>query len=367
MALHLVTGYKGEAHITAEDIGSLNAGTFGSGEYVLNNGNKLAAESVSSNIIKILDGDAVIQGRHVTLKSGTYEEVSINNGEVGLNRNDLIVIRYTKNLQSGIEKAEFAVVQGTATSETAIDPEYTIGDILSGDCTLHEMPLYRVSLSGLTVGTPEALFNIVNPFSDIDGLILKGTIDASTIENDTPLYWKSIGGLGAYRVKNSSYLGTKYNEEGTIITTESPDGQMSQLLISISGISYRPAYVNQSKWSSWKNINTNIKFVSGTYSGDGGETQFISLGFTPSIVFVARSDGSMARSHWGSELGTWFYGGVAVEDFPCKFWDGIDDHNIIDIVTNGFNVHSFETTSGGSAAGKIHTNDKSTYYYWARR
>lgn len=366
MALHLVTGYKGEAHITAEDIGSFNAGAFGSGEYVLNNGNKFAAESLSSNTIKILDGDAIIQGRHITLKSGTYEEVSINNGEVGLNRNDLIVIRYTKDSQSGIEKAEFAVIQGTATSETATDPEYTKGDILSGDCTLHEMPLYRVSLSGLAVGTPEALFNVVNPFGEIDGLILKGTIDASTIESDTPLFWESLGGLGAYRVKNSSYLGTKYNNEGTILSTETPDGRMTQLFISTAGLSYRQAYVNKLKWGSWNDINSNIKSASGTYSGDGEETQFISLGFTPSVVFVARSDGSMARSHWGSELGTWFYGGLALGDSACRFWDGIDDHNIIDIVTNGFNVHTFDTISSGSGAGHIHTNDAATYYYWAR-
>ncbi len=158
MALHLITGHKGEAHISPIDIGAFNAGTFGSGEYVLNNGNKFAIETIDNNNLKILDGDVMMQGRHITLKSGTYEQITINNGESGMKRNDLIVIRYTKNEQTGAENVVLAVVQGEPTSGTPTDPELTTGDILSGNCLLHEMPLYRIQVTDYVVGTPEPLF-----------------------------------------------------------------------------------------------------------------------------------------------------------------------------------------------------------------
>lgn len=158
MALDLVTGYKGAAHITAEDIGAFNAGIMGAGDWVLTSGNKFAASLTSNNTVKILDGDLIIQGRHVCLKKNTYEEVIIENGETDKNRNDLIVARYTKDSTNGIENVEFAVIKGENSASEASDPEYTTGDILSGGCTLHEMPLYRIKLNGLTVGEPEPLF-----------------------------------------------------------------------------------------------------------------------------------------------------------------------------------------------------------------
>lgn len=160
MSLHLVTGHSGKAHITAADQGALNACMFGTHDYVLNSGNNFAASVITNNQVRIADGELMMQGRHVRLAKGTYEDVVIENGTQGMNRNDLIVVRYTKNTDSSIEVTELAVIKGTETTGTAVDPEYTTGDILSGD-VLHEMPLYRIPLTGLNVGTPVLLFKTV--------------------------------------------------------------------------------------------------------------------------------------------------------------------------------------------------------------
>ena len=69
--LHLVTGYGGKAHITAEDHGSFNAALLGSGNYVLDRGSKFSASHVSSNTVRIHDGDLLLQGRHVTGEEST--------------------------------------------------------------------------------------------------------------------------------------------------------------------------------------------------------------------------------------------------------------------------------------------------------
>lgn len=168
MALHLVTGYKGEAHITAEDVGAFNAGIFGKGEYIMNTGNCFAIEKIDFNNFKILDGDAMIQGRHITLKAGTYEVVTVNNGNIGESRIDLIVLRYTKDEQTGVENVSFAVVQGEpVTSGTPVEPEIVTGDLLSGNCLKHEVPLYKISIVDNSAGTPVKLFSIVGGCSNL--------------------------------------------------------------------------------------------------------------------------------------------------------------------------------------------------------
>lgn len=185
MALDLVTGYKGAAHITAEDIGAFNAGIMGSGDWVLTSGNKFAASLISNNTVKILDGDLIIQGRHVCLKKNTYEEVIIENGETDKNRNDLIVARYTKDSTNGIENVEFAVIKGENSASEASDPEYTTGDILSGGCTLHEMPLYRIKLNGLTVGEPEVMFQTMKNDVTHISTIVQGVYYGDAVYPDT--------------------------------------------------------------------------------------------------------------------------------------------------------------------------------------
>lgn len=164
--LHLVTGFKGTAHVTSADQGAFNAGCVGVGDYVLQTGTRFNAQAIEGNVIRIFDGDLSLQGRHVTLASGTFLDIQIANGETSKNRNDLIVVRYEKNTTTGVESVEFAVKQGTATTETASDPTYTKGNILAG-ATVHEMPLYRVRLSGLTVSSIEPVHSIVFPMNDI--------------------------------------------------------------------------------------------------------------------------------------------------------------------------------------------------------
>lgn len=160
--LHLVTGYAGQAHVTAADDGSFNTAIFGSGEYVFDIGGKFAASVVSNNKITIADGDLLMQGRHVRLNEGTSVALTINNGAQGKLRNDLIVARYTKDSDSGVEQVNLVVIQGTAADSDPADPAYTSGDIINDHALLNDMPLYRVPLDGLNVGTPVALFDLAS-------------------------------------------------------------------------------------------------------------------------------------------------------------------------------------------------------------
>ncbi len=201
MSLHLITGYKGSPHITAADQGMFHAGFIANGDVVLPVGRMFEAQVVSNNKIRIYDGCLLMQGRNVNLENGTYEDVTISNGTQSMNRNDLIVARYEKSLVSGIEKVTFAVIQGTSVSGTATDPACTTGDILSGN-TLHEMPLYRVKLSSLSVASVEPLFKTMIPLFNVQhsfyrqNMIVNGDLECN--QRNTTTY--DVGNTAQYTV-----------------------------------------------------------------------------------------------------------------------------------------------------------------------
>lgn len=158
--LHLVTGYGGKVHVTAVDQGSLYAALFGTDSFVLNRGNQFAATVVTNNTIKVADGDIVLQGRHIRMDTGKEVNVTIDNGMTGYNRNDLITVRYTKSIDTGVEEADLVVIKGTAVTGTASDPTYNTGNVVGGEAQICDMPLYRVPLSGLNVGELVPLFSV---------------------------------------------------------------------------------------------------------------------------------------------------------------------------------------------------------------
>ena len=158
MSIKILTAYTGDAHIESADDGAKFAGIIGTGKYVLNVGSKFEAEIVSNNLIKIKDGDLVNQGRHMRIPVNETVECTIDNGAQSRYRNDLIVARYSKNSNTGIEAVNVVVIKGTAsTSSSPADPTYTSGDILNGALT-DDFPLYRVRLNGLSITAVEPLF-----------------------------------------------------------------------------------------------------------------------------------------------------------------------------------------------------------------
>lgn len=164
MGMQLNTGDTGRAVYPAAD-GSLYSKIFGSGCYVLSGGNELKAEIQSNNLIKIYDGDLIMQGRHSYIPASDSDNVTINNGSQGMNRKDLIVARYTKD-STGVEDVTLQVVQGTATSGTATAPGYTDGDILKG-ATAKDFPLYEVSLTGINITEVKKLFKVLGTNEDL--------------------------------------------------------------------------------------------------------------------------------------------------------------------------------------------------------
>ena len=144
----LNTGDTGQA-VTSSNDGLLYSGFIGDGMYVLSSGSEFEVEVQSNNLIRMADGSALMQGRHIEIPASDSEYITINNGSQGMNRKDLVVFRYTKDV-TGVESVNVVVIEGEETSGTAQVPDYIEGDILTG-ATLADMPLYVVELQGINI------------------------------------------------------------------------------------------------------------------------------------------------------------------------------------------------------------------------
>lgn len=181
--MKLVTGRTGEPHVTSEQDRMLNQGVYGEEACILQTGRRLNPEVKTSNEIRIRDGAIVCQGALGCVETNTYDSVTIQNGNQGMNRVDLIVWRYRYDQEQDKESADWAVVQGTPTEGEAQRPDYTKGNIQEGDAVV-EFPVYEVKLEGINITEVNV---IAKEMPTIDELNRKLNVSAADIISFTPL------------------------------------------------------------------------------------------------------------------------------------------------------------------------------------
>lgn len=155
MTIELVDGKAGVAHISSEDKAIIHQAKFSKSDVVFDWGDAFKCSMSSPNRATIGTGCASIQGLdwHIT----AAESVTISNGSQGMKRNDIICAHYHRDSKTGNELVELTVLKGTPNATTAADPTIPSGKILSGAVDAY-MPLWRIPLDGITVGTPVRLF-----------------------------------------------------------------------------------------------------------------------------------------------------------------------------------------------------------------
>ena len=181
--MEIVTGHRGTPHITPYKVRDFNIGTVGAEDYVINSGSELEAHLVSNNRIDIKDGSICMQGTHAVIPKNINDELTIENGMQGEKRIDLIVARYEKVADSGVESVNTVVLQGTPSKETPNVPGHVVGDIRKGDLK-HEMPLYEVELDGINITEVRPVFKKLVSVAEQQKMIesLNGKTDLKIIE-----------------------------------------------------------------------------------------------------------------------------------------------------------------------------------------
>ncbi|MDU0940041.1 MAG: hypothetical protein E7A81_07215 [Clostridiales bacterium] len=216
----LVTGKQCKNHITSAQMGAIQAAIFGPGTYICSG---FEPSMASANALSITKGVAVVNGRPCVLEANT--QVNIASGITGRNRNDLIVLAYSKVASSGVEEVTVKVISGEATTSDAADPTYKNGDILSG-ATSVETPLFRVEVRGLEL---PRVITLAKKLPSIDDL---NTADAKASEVQT----FEQGGLYAVRVGKIVY--------GTFTLTPNLDSAWASQVMLTMPEGMRPAH----KW-----------------------------------------------------------------------------------------------------------------------
>lgn len=157
--MNIITGKTGKPHITAQQDRDINCAIFGNDCYVLPVGEQLKAEQQTSNSIRIRDGLLVMQGCAASIDSGAFDDVQIENGSQGVNRIDLIVARYTQEIENGFESVKIQVIKGTP-AESPKAPAVQSGEIRKGVKTV-DFVLYEVKLKAITVESVTKKFKTV--------------------------------------------------------------------------------------------------------------------------------------------------------------------------------------------------------------
>ena len=216
--MNIITGYKAEPHITAQQDRNVNMGIFGAGTHIVNIGSKMAATVVSANEITIADGLLVAEGCTAEIERGTSESLEIANGSQGMLRKDLIVARYTKASGTGVEDMQLAVITGTPAASNPALPSYNTGSIVQGD-TLVDFPLYTVNLDGISIESVDRMVEYAELARKVvvDGLVTQmGTATLNTtakkVTNAINELLSSITGaisrIGALETKGAGIIRT---------------------------------------------------------------------------------------------------------------------------------------------------------------
>lgn len=130
--MELITAAKGSAHITPLQDSLWHRGIVGRESCVFSNGSKFAPQVMNNSLVRIKNGLGMIQGRFFCIEPNDYDEVTLSNGGQGVNRIDVICAKVAVN-SNGTQTGSWYVVEGTPTTGDPAVPEYTEGNLDSGD------------------------------------------------------------------------------------------------------------------------------------------------------------------------------------------------------------------------------------------
>lgn len=200
--MELVTGRAGSPHITSQQDRQKHQGIWGDGAYILATGNMLEPEVQSSNKILIKDGALMFQGALFTVKVWTTDEITINNGNQGMQRKDLVVARYTYDPERQIESAEWVVIQGEPSASNPVAPSGTSGDIQEGDTTV-DCPFMIVNLDGINITGVDIMPEVAPDIPTLNASL--SNIKFEIIESKR------------YYVKNTKTVGLRHGQKRLLI------------------------------------------------------------------------------------------------------------------------------------------------------
>ncbi len=236
--MELVTGRAGSPHITAQQDRQLHQGIWGEDAYILNTGNMLEPVVQSSNKILIKDGALMYQGALFSVKVGTTDEITINNGNQGMKRKDLVVARYTYDSEQNVESAVWLVYQGTPTGSNPVLPSGISGDIQAGDAVV-DVPYLAVTLNGINIVSVDVIPEVATDIPAINASLSElSEVESAELRNNFNTLFgyaerrgKQVSITSVFAANQWTYQTANWITIGTLPETMRPSRQQNGVAI----------------------------------------------------------------------------------------------------------------------------------------
>lgn len=130
--MELITAARGSAHITPLQDSLWHRSFVGQESCVFANGERFEPQVMNNALVRIKDGIGMIQGRFFCIEPNSYDEITMENGQQGVNRIDIICAKITVNTD-GTQTGSWEIIKGDPSTGTPVAPEYTEGILDDGD------------------------------------------------------------------------------------------------------------------------------------------------------------------------------------------------------------------------------------------
>lgn len=232
--MNLITGYKGKEHIRSIDIAYFNATVIGIDEVVLEVGEQLSYEIKNNTLLRIFDGDLLMQGRHIRIDKGTYEDVDIDVGTINFKRIDLLVVEYSKDVNTGVETSGFKVIKGI--TENTI-PNYIHSNMLE-EVDINQFPLYKITINGLNIESVEKLFSTVkSTWSSLNELALNKLDKSAKAADSIKFDGKASSEFASSNHNHDASYYTKSEIDGLLLAINTELNKKSEAVFTLDGTS----------------------------------------------------------------------------------------------------------------------------------
>lgn len=220
--MDIITGYKGEPHITEWQDRTGYAGIVGSGQYILPFGSLLPLSNPSGRVLRLGGGIICMNGLMACIREGEYDALAVDPVNTsGYSRIDLVVARYERNGTTGVESIKPYVIKGTeAASPTA--PEHMAGSVTQNTvANTIDMPLYSVKVQYDETITITKIATVIEPLSSYAGVknaVYENVVESPGAQRVTSLSvsgsdFKAATGVDVNKIRSGKYIVTFAGEK----------------------------------------------------------------------------------------------------------------------------------------------------------
>ena len=180
-------------------------------DFVSSDLEELAVQLISNNELRVKSGSFCIGGHYGYIPSGSYETIYVAPGNVGFNRKDLIVARYTR--VGDLDYIGIQIYTGVPSKGEPVIPTYTTSD-LNADGKVREMPLHVVELNGMDIVSVTPVYPTLTTKDDVSALF-KASFFTTTVGSTTQSHAKlETCGIVTETLKQTKSYTYIFNVEG---------------------------------------------------------------------------------------------------------------------------------------------------------